>query len=124
MNCAVAYVGLVLAWLVLAFAVGLIVGFPIDLLLHFGDVILWRVALGELIAVVAGLVSVLVIRWGRSTLGTPGGSRAGRIVLGIVVILWGGWLDVLARSGFHCGGEGRRAFGRCRDGPLRCGAHP
>ncbi len=89
MKRAVAYVLVVLAWLILAFAVGLAVSVPLQLVRHSGELILWRVALLGLITIVVGLACLLMIRWARSTLGKPGGSRAGRLVFGLALILFG-----------------------------------
>src|SRR6266516_1433154 len=89
MKRAVAYVLVVLAWLILAFAVGLAVSVPLQLVRHSGELILWRVALLALITIVVGLACLLMIRWARATLGKPGGSRAGRLVFGLALILFG-----------------------------------
>jgi hypothetical protein len=122
MKRAVAYVGLPLAWLLLALCVGIAVSVPAEVVLHGEDevLVLWRVVvLGLILPIVAGLVSVLVIRWARSVLGKPGGSRTGRIVLGIVVILWGlGTMSAAgqsslsgARAGTLAGGAAMALFG-------------
>jgi hypothetical protein len=89
MKRAVGYVSLILGWVMLVSAVGIAIAALITLLLHFGDVIPWRVALIGFIAIVVGLLSFLTIRWARSALGTPGGSRVARIALGTVLISFG-----------------------------------
>jgi len=86
MRRAVGYVSLVLGWLLVVLAVALVGGIAGALLLRFGDVILWRAAIFLLVALVAGIPSIFLIRWARSALGKPGGSRLGRLVLGLVLL--------------------------------------
>jgi hypothetical protein len=119
MKRAAAYVLVVLAWVILAFAVGVAVSVPIQLVRHFKDLVLWRVALLGLIAIAVGIACVLIIRWARSTLGKRGGSRAGRIVFGIALILFGFGvmnpsdpnLTEVGRDGAKAAGAGIALFG-------------
>jgi 4-amino-4-deoxy-L-arabinose transferase-like glycosyltransferase len=89
MKRAVGYISVVLGWSLLISAVFLAGIIVIGLLVDFRDLILRRVALAALAAISVGVLSFFLIRWARSALGTPGGSRVGRIVLGIVMLVFG-----------------------------------
>jgi len=89
MRRAVGYVSVVLGWFVLVTAVALGVGAAWALIHDFGDVNLWRAALIVLILVTCGMAAYFLIRWARSAVGTPGGSRPGRLVLGLVLLALG-----------------------------------
>jgi hypothetical protein len=87
MKRAVGYLGLVLGWLLAVAAVGFGGGTLVEFMLHSGDFTLWRLSLFALGDVVLCLVAYLLIRWVRSILGTPSGSRPARVVLGIVLLV-------------------------------------
>jgi hypothetical protein len=89
MRRAVGYVSVVIGWFVLVTAVAFGVGAAWALIHDFGDVNLWRAALIVLILVTCGMAAYFLIRWARSAVGTPGGSRPGRLVLGLVLLALG-----------------------------------
>jgi hypothetical protein len=89
MRRAVGYVSVVLGWFVLVIAVAFGVGVAWALIHDFGDVNLWGAAVEVLILIACGMAAYFVIRWARSAVGTPGGSRPGRLVLGLVLLAFG-----------------------------------
>lgn len=89
MRRAVGYVSVVLGWFVLVSAVALGAGVAWGIIHHFGDVNRSRAAVFVLVLIACGMAAYFVIRWARSALGRPGGSRLGRLVLGLVLLALG-----------------------------------